>query len=1062
MENLQVVIDAIQSTTPVGADQTPFFGNFYSAQWGISWPPLPSNPLNLPCWRIDDSHFVMDDRNVDYAALEAEAEAAALLSAPLATPLSMVASSLLNTAIAYGNPAYFTNMAAAYDGSAVAAGFGIAGGTNNIPYDILMTTNVTDAVSQWTWLGIGYTANSYTFSNQPLDQAFYILAKPQKTMTVGWGDDSVGQCSVPTGITNALMVAGGGGQSLALLSDGTVVAWGQNYYGQATVPTNLAGVAMIAAGWYHSVALLTNGTVTAWGLDAGNIGWHLTDVPSDVTNATVISAQALHTLALRSNGTVVAWGYNAWGETNVPPGLSNVVAIAAGYQFSLAVKADGTVAAWGRNSLGQTTMPAGLSNVVDVAAGPYHSLALLNDGTVIAWGDGSDGETNIPPGLTNVVAIAAGGDPYSDTAYSLALKSDGTVVAWGEGEPLWPVGGLNNVIAVAAGADHALAIRTGPPTPVITLEPTDQYQLAGGNVTFTARGAGIYGVTYQWQTNGVDIAGATTNTLTVSNVQSAQAGTYDVVVTDNGGMGSIVSPNANLYLVTPPGAISQTPSNGQILICVGNTVALSVAATAPGEDDGFPLSYQWQLNGTNILGKTGSNYTFSAASSGTYSVIVSNAAGSTNVSWQVYVLYPGSVGAWGENEYGESTPQVAITNISAIAAGEYHSVAVEDNGTVIQWGYNWGDVPADLTNAVAVAAGFEHSIALRSDGTVETWGATNADANYVPTGLSRVTAVAAGWIHNVALLTNGTVTAWGDGLYGVTNVPPGLTNATAISAQAHNSLALKSDGTVVAWGNNSAGQTNVPAGLSNVVAVAAGGQHSLALKAGGTVVAWGYNGSGQTNVPLGLSNVMAIAAGAAHSVALKNDGTLVVWGDGSDGQTNPPAIDQVKLIAAGGGHTLAAISSRLVQYPLDVTKDLLLIYNTNSVDSAFVKDYYLGHRPMVTGANVLGIGCSDRPSFFPDEYTNVFAAQVQSWLASNPTKRPQYVVLFMGIPWRVNTEALIQYDEYPDTVNESVQYQLNAWCAAGWHPFVAAINMRDNDPNQPATNACVAYINKLA
>ena len=131
------------------------------------------------------------------------------------------------------------------------------------------------------------------------------------------------------------------------------------------------------------------------------------------------------------------------------------------------------------------------------------------------------------------------------------------------------------------------------------------------------------------------------------------------------------------------------------------------------------------------------------------------------MSWQVTVLYPGNVWAWGDNEYGESTAPLAITNISAIAAGEYHSVAVEDNGTVIQWGNNWGDVPADLTNAVAVAAGYEHSIALRSDGTVETWGATNSWANYVPPGLTGVKAVAAGWDDNVVLLTNGTVTAWG-------------------------------------------------------------------------------------------------------------------------------------------------------------------------------------------------------------------------------------------------------------------------------------------------------------
>src|SRR4029077_19056851 len=142
-------------------------------------------------------------------------------------------------------------------------------------------------------------------------------------------------------------------------------------------------------------------------------------------------------------------------------------------------------------------------------------------------------------GLTNVVAIAASGQYDYDSAYSLALTSDGRVVAWGEGAPLDPVVGLTNVIAIGAGTDHALAIRTGPRTPVITLEPTDQYQLPGGNVTFSARGTGLYGVTYQWQTNGVNLAGATNVTLTLTNVQSGQLGGYDVVVIDNGGMGNI-------------------------------------------------------------------------------------------------------------------------------------------------------------------------------------------------------------------------------------------------------------------------------------------------------------------------------------------------------------------------------------------------------------------------------------------------------------------------------------------------------------------------------------------
>jgi len=66
-----------------------------------------------------------------------------------------------------------------------------------------------------------------------------------------------------------------------------------------------------------------------------------------------------------------------------------------------------------------------------------------------AWGANSSGQATVPAGLSNVVAIAAGG------SHSLALTSDGNVVGWGlnsSGQSAIP-SLLTNIIAIAASSN---------------------------------------------------------------------------------------------------------------------------------------------------------------------------------------------------------------------------------------------------------------------------------------------------------------------------------------------------------------------------------------------------------------------------------------------------------------------------------------------------------------------------------------------------------------------------------------------------------------------------------
>jgi len=316
----------------------------------------------------------------------------------------------------------------------------------------------------------------------------------------------------------------------------------------------------------------------------------------------------------------------------------------------------------------------------------------------------------------------------------------------------------------------------------------------------------------------------------------------------------------------------------------------------------------------------------------------------------------GAVWDWGDDEDeelglgttagGSATPVLAsgvLTNVIAVAGGEYHSLAVQSGGTVWGWGYNavgqLGDGTTDtgstpvqvsgLSGAVAVACGGLHSLALQSGGAVWAWGDNdygtlgNGTTNNSPTpvqvtGLSGISAVAAGFSHSLAVKSDGTVWAWGNNTEGqlgngttnnYSSTPiqvSDLSGVIAVAGGDHHSLALKYDGTVWAWGENLLGElgngstnsSSTPvqvSGLSGVIAIASGYLHSLALKHDGTVWAWGDNnygelGNGSTNTsstPVqvsSLSGVVSVAGGSADSLALKSDGTVWAWGYDADGE----------------------------------------------------------------------------------------------------------------------------------------------------------------------------------
>ena len=231
--------------------------------------------------------------------------------------------------------------------------------------------------------------------------------------------------------------------------------------------------------------------------------------------------------------------------------------------------------------------------------------------------------------------------------------------------------------------------------------------------------------------------------------------------------------------------------------------------------------------------------------------------------------------AWGDNTSGKTNVPPSVTNVMAVAAGYFNSLALKSDGSVIAWG-GQTNVPAGLSNVVALAAGVGQNLALKSDGTLAIWGAPRSPSyTNLPPGLSNIVAIACGDEHNLVLKADGTVFAWGENYSGQTNIPANLSNVVAIAAGNSSSLAIRRDGT--AWASSSFASNQISA-FSNVVAGAlvAGGYQGAIVLGDGSAHAWGYpNG---TNVTV-ISNVTAAAGFSPFNQAgavwlRRRDGTL--------------------------------------------------------------------------------------------------------------------------------------------------------------------------------------------
>jgi alpha-tubulin suppressor-like RCC1 family protein len=480
----------------------------------------------------------------------------------------------------------------------------------------------------------------------------------------------------------------------------------------------------------------------------------------------------------------------------------------------------------------------------------------------------------------------------------------------------------NNLVAVAAGADHTLALDAS-------------------------------GTAWGWGSNaaGQLVPSSPSNIPVTAPVAVFQGA---VAVAAGNELSVVLDANGHIR--------SFGISIGSAAIALGGSgTAIAIAA---GSRHGVALAsdgkvWTWGANGSGQLGN--GTYTNSNATAVAVSLPRPARAIAAGEDFTLALLVDGTVYAWGGNDTLQlaqpssvaakplPVPVAGLANVRAIAAGGWHAMALGADGTVRTWGDNsYGELGTGVTGGMSsavtaitmghvasIAAGFFTSVALRADGSVWTWGSNDKaqlgnpglpTGTPVPTpqqvpGLAGVASISAGDSSIAAIKSTGTIVSFGEntnGQLGNGQTPAGLPSSAlpvslaplasttlppfkAVSSGAFNHrLALASDGTVWAWGSNTYGELGRTgpdspnplqvAGIDAVIAVYAGDSVSFALRADGTLWAWGSNAVGNlangttssavfatpTQIP-SLSNVIDLGAHNS-TLALLANGSVYAWG----------------------------------------------------------------------------------------------------------------------------------------------------------------------------------------
>lgn len=160
-------------------------------------------------------------------------------------------------------------------------------------------------------------------------------------------------------------------------------------------------------------------------------------------------------------------------------------------------------------------------------------------------------------------------------------------------------------------------VRFGPSVvlPVsITAEPQSQTNVAGNTSTFTVSATGSGPVQYQWQFDSTNIAGATNSSLILTDIQSANAGNYSVMV-----FNAISSTNSTVatLTITPLSPAQFQPAvlqpNGTLQLKFSGTVGANYRLWATTNVALTPIQTKWTLLSSGTFGSGATTYADTAS-----------------------------------------------------------------------------------------------------------------------------------------------------------------------------------------------------------------------------------------------------------------------------------------------------------------------------------------------------------------------------------------------------------------------------------------------------------------